>query len=419
MNILVVSRSTTEHFQSGGMETQLKNLVEGLANNGHKVTVLTTSLGSAIEDVKKTENGVHYIYVGDTTPGLIPLTLWEIPHKKIGWLKRGVDQEGSRNFFEVSQKYFDELNALNDFDLIISQSTFAQGIKTSIPIISIIHGTIKAEIKNRFKTNKTFMNWGRFLGVDLPVKIWELYTSNRQFFKRCNQIIAVSSVLKKQFAEDHPMFSDKVKVIHNGVDSDFFNPRSAGGRSGSKKYSIFTILYIGRLDREKGVDLIIEAVAKLRHRKLEVNARLIGGGVDVHVKELKELTAKLCGNDYIEFHGQVSNEKLPSLYQKSHVFVLASRRQEGHPMTISEALCSGLPVICTKSGGLAELIADGKDGLFIKQNDVNDLVAKLEYLYKNKKVIQEMSQKARESGVKKYSRKAMVKNYEKIFEKLA
>src|SRR3990167_11037704 len=415
MNIAIFSRSTVKHFTSGGMETHLKNLAEGLVQIGNKVSVITTAVQGAKGRSgyeKFTEHGVDYFYINDTTPGLNPITSWEMMFVSVGLMKRTTGGEGGKNYFIESLKVFNELDDKKKFDLVVSQSTVARGIlgEKHPPIVSIIHGTITNEIKNRFKANKSLLNWGRFLGIDIPRWYYELLTSNREFFKKVDEVIAVSSDLKKKFLTEHPYCESKTEVIYNGVDSDVFKP-------GGKKFPVFTILYIGRMEREKGVDLIIKSVHELVKKGLKVNACMIGSGI--HLSEFKKITDSLNLNEHVDFLGQIKNEDLVKYYQQSHVFVLPTRREEGHPMTISEAFCCGLPVIATKKGGLAELVEDRKTGFFVNENDYLDLSEKISLLYSDASLLSDIEKATAETGKKKYSRNAMILEYQKVFKSLA
>ncbi|PIR42852.1 hypothetical protein CO058_02300 [candidate division WWE3 bacterium CG_4_9_14_0_2_um_filter_35_11] len=421
MNIVVISRSTNAHFISGGMETQLKNLLEGLVDLGHKVFVITTSypLDGEIFKENKLEkiNGVEYFYIGDTTSGLLPLSFIEFPWKLLGILDRGNKKEGSKNFFEESLKVFNEQNAKKKFDIIISQSTGAYGIagKTNLPIVSISHGTITNEIKNRLKTLRTLKNWFRFLLIDLPKSELELLMSNRKFYEQASSIACVSNILKSQFLEEYSgdqkkRISKKTTVIYNGVDSDKFSP--------SKEINDkFKVLYVGRVDREKGIDLIIRAMSELKSRKLDISADIIGGGIEE--ADLKNLATSLDVSDRVKFLGQVQNDKLTKYYNEASLFVFPSRRLEGQPMTVVESFCSGLPVIATRSGGLSEIIEDGVNGVFVESENYIDIADKVEALFVNKKRLIEMSKNARISGLEKFSKVSMVKSYEKLLESLS
>ena len=415
MRIAVFSRSTTEHFQSGGMESQLKTLIEELAARGHELTVITTSLDYKRKE--KVRQRIKYIYIKETTPGLRPLTLYEKLFNTVGLLNRGVVREGKLNYFNESKITFERLYDKKPFDLVLSQSTSAQGILDSkyingniisLPILSIIHGAIKTEIRNRLKANKTFMNWGRFVFLDIPIGYWELYTSNRKFFKRVNKVIAVSNVLKEQFCIDHPKQKRKVLVIYNGVDDNRFTP-------GNSKFNMFTLLYVGRVDREKGLDLLIKAIRYLNEDGMKCQAKIVGSGIKKHIEELKNLVENYNLASKIEFVGSIPNDNVVKYYQKSHVFVLPTRREEGHPMSLSEALCSGLPVVATRMGGIKEVIKENETGFTFNSDCVEEFFKYLEYLYKNPKRLDEMAKYARKNGVERFGKSVMVSAYEKVF----
>ena len=421
MNIAVFSRSTTTHFVSGGMETQLKNLVEGLSEIGHKVTVITTSypvVGDIMKENKlENTNGVEYFYIGGTTSGLLPLTIFELPWKSFGYLDRGNKKEGTKNYFIESLKVFNELNLKNKFDVIISQSTGAQGVIGSVdtPVVSILHGTISGEIRNRATSCKTFSNWARFLLIDLPKLKTELIISNRRFFKKNLAIVSVSNILASQFLEEYTgsqkvLIKKKLSVIYNGVDSEKFSPSDT-------KHKGFKLLYVGRFDYEKGVDLIIKAVSELKLMNIDVTVDLIGGGIEE--QSLKDLAKSLNVYEKFNFLGQISNDKLPKYYNAANLFVFPSRRLEGQPMTVAESFCCGLPVVATKSGGLSEIIQDSVNGVFIDAENYIDIADKIQALFVHKKRLEQMSKNARKSGLLNFSKVSMVKKYEKLLESIS
>lgn len=421
MNIAVISRSTTAHFISGGMETQLKNLVEGLSELGHNVFVITTSYpvegGIVRENKHENLNCVEYFYIGDTTAGLFPLSIFEIPWKILGLLNRGNKKEGSKNFFIESFNVFTERNLKKHFDVIISQSTGAYGIvgKTDIPIVTISHGTITNEISNRLKSTKTFKNWFRFLFIDYPKLKLELVLSNKKFYESVSAIVCVSSLLLDRFLEEYSLDSknrmrNKSYVVYNGVDTKRFSPSN-------KPKDRFKLLYVGRIDREKGIDLVIQAISELKLRKIVVYANIVGGGLET--SQLKQLAKSLNVDDLIDFIGQIENNQLPKYYNESSLFVFPSRRLEGQPMAVAESFCCGIPVISTKSGGLSEIINDGENGFFVRPEDYIDIANKVQALFVDKKRLKKMSENARLFGVKNFSKDSMVKNYEKLLESLS
>jgi|688.fasta_scaffold02523_16 glycosyltransferase involved in cell wall biosynthesis len=402
MNIAIFARSTTYHFISGGMETHLKNLAEGLAEKSHKVHIITTAHPESLsQNFNIIENGVEYHFIGDTIPGLNPPFLWEKFFINLKLLKINAPK-GNADFFVESYKQFKSLDKEIKFDIAISQSTGGYGAfeNISIPRISIIHGTIKTEIINRWRSLKTLKNYLRFFAVDVVKWAYEFVIKNKKFFEKCDKVIAVSEQLKNDFIDDFSDLKSKIVVIPNGVDEKIFTVGTE-----SDKNKIFTLLYIGRMDLEKGIDTLISAVNEIKY--MEVQAHLIGGGV--HVNIFKEMVEELGLQDKIKFLGQVENSKLPEYYKQSHVFVLPSKRAEGHPMTISEAMCSGLPLLTTKSGGLKDLYTDEIEGFFIY--DHISLAEKINILVKDRPLLLKMSEASHLKGAQDYSKNAMIDKY--------
>ena len=400
MNIVLFSRSTIDHFTSGGMETHLKNLVEGLAEHQYKVTVITTSHPLKLtEDFYLSRNGVDYIFVKNTTPGFNPLSVIEKLFYKLGILSRGV-LEVPGNYFEESNRVYNSLSNKQKIDVVISQSTAAYGVykELTVPYISIIHGTIKSEIKNRWASLKTLRNYVRFILVDLSRWSYEYIFKNKQFFDKAQKIIAVSQDLKRNFISDFNNLENKVVVIPNGVDENIFKPST-------EKFEQFTILFIGRMELEKGVDTILKAL-KI-DKSLPINAIFIGKGI--HLDYFKNLSKDLGLQNKVQFLGSIENTKLSEYYSKSHVFVLPSKRVEGHPMTISEAMCSGLPILATNKGGLKELFDNGVEGYFI--SDEKSLAEKLDLLYNNKEELSKLSDNSLKKGLHSFSKNAMIGKY--------
>lgn len=159
------------------------------------------------------------------------------------------------------------------------------------------------------------------------------------------------------------------------------------------------------MELEKGVDEIIYAVKALKSKKVE--ALLIGGGI--HLEKFKALANELDIKDKVKFLGQVKNTDLHEYYKKSHVFVLPSKRVEGHPMTVSEAMCSGLPLITTKNGGLKDLFEEGQEGYFIGKE--HPLEKRLKELVESPILLKNMSEKSYKKGVESYSKNAMINKY--------
>ena len=128
------------------------------------------------------------------------------------------------------------------------------------------------------------------------------------------------------------------------------------------------ILYAGRLSREKGIDILLRAVALLPPGTREnVNVVIAGGGPAEN--ELRTLSASLGIDDRVRFAGVVSpGPDLLAEYDASDLFVLPSRT-EGVPRALLEARARLLPVVATSVGGIPHLIRDGESGLIVPPDD--------------------------------------------------
>jgi len=132
-------------------------------------------------------------------------------------------------------------------------------------------------------------------------------------------------------------------------------------------------LFLGRLDDEKRINVLLEAAALLTdHPDLKIE--LVGDGGER--KNLEALAHQLGIADRVQFLGHVTDEELPGIYERSTVFVMPSIA-ELQSIATMEAMASGRPVVAADAMALPHLVHDGDNGYLFKPNDANDLAAKL------------------------------------------
>jgi len=131
------------------------------------------------------------------------------------------------------------------------------------------------------------------------------------------------------------------------------------------------LLYVGRLEKHKGFDILMPALAKLTSA-LKWKLALVGDGPEWPV--IAAMAARLALIDRIELHGWQGWNTLPALYRNADVFVLPSR-EEGMPAALLEAMATGLPVVCTRiaGAGAGEAVLHGTTGLLTPADDSNAL----------------------------------------------
>lgn len=149
-----------------------------------------------------------------------------------------------------------------------------------------------------------------------------------------------------------------MEIIENGVDTESFQPKNI-----DKSMSPIVFLSTSRLTPRKGIHFLIEAFAlAVKQSSVPIELHLIGEGEQ---KETLEARVKELGmTDKVQFLGRVEHYLLPQFYQKVHAFVLPSKN-EGMSNSALEALACGLPLVVSGTGGMEELVTEGKNGCFI------------------------------------------------------
>lgn len=148
--------------------------------------------------------------------------------------------------------------------------------------------------------------------------------------------------------EVHPTHGRPVETIANAVDSDIFRPK----RQRSGGVGTVRIGAVGRLDAEKGFDVLIDATRVLTDRGLSVEVEIVGEG------SLRDDLANRSAGLPVELRGPLDpGEVIAGFLRSLDVFVLPSRFREGRPNVVLEAMATGLPVVTTDIAGIQEIFA--------------------------------------------------------------
>ena len=152
------------------------------------------------------------------------------------------------------------------------------------------------------------------------------------------------------------------------------------------------LLYVGRLDPVKGVDVLLAAVAELP----DVTLRLVGSGNELYESELRRLVQSLGVKERVEFVGAVDAELLPSIYADADAVIFPVRWQEPWGLVPLEAMAVGRPVIATSRGGAATYLRDGDNALLMPVDDAQALAGLVRQLAEGP----DLRAKLREGGLR-------------------
>jgi len=186
----------------------------------------------------------------------------------------------------------------------------------------------------------------------------------RYALNRSNGIVAVSRKLIKKI--EKLSVSNEIKHIPCAG----YNPDSFSSvHSDDRVNNTYRIIFIGNLVKIKGVDLLINAVAKLKN-SMNMQLDIIGKGPEM--QKLRQMTKDRSLEHVVKFYGIVEHEKIALHLQKANLLCLPSYN-EGTPNVVIEALASGLPVLATKVGALPDIVND-TNGILVNTGKIDELI---------------------------------------------
>lgn len=212
---------------------------------------------------------------------------------------------------------------------------------------------------------------------------------------------------------------ERVEVMHPGVDVDRFTP---AGRDTQTRASLGwndrpVVLTVGRLQRRKGHDEMIKALAAVRQAIPDVLYTIVGEGEERPYLEALVRENKLAG--HVQFLGELDDGRLAACYQQCDLFVLPNRSIggdiEGFGMVLLEAQACGRPVLAGDSGGTAETMRLPETGRIVDCTGPTKLAEAVVELLGNRALCDEMGRAARRWVVERFAWDALVQQANRLF----
>ena len=208
-------------------------------------------------------------------------------------------------------------------------------------------------------------------------------------------------------AKHYGLNRSRAPVLHTGVDTKLFLPRAVA------KAKRPTIIFAGKLARNKGVHLLVKAAVRLVREFPALQLRLLGRGEEKIVVELRGLARKCSG--LLELPGFVDRAELPEHFSRAHVFAAPSEYEGGPGFVYLEAMACGLPVIACAGSGAAEMVRPDKNGLLVPAQDVAALTAALRALLKDETRREKMGEFARRFVLAEADSRECIKKIEAFY----
>ena len=226
--------------------------------------------------------------------------------------------------------------------------------------------------------------------------------------QKADRLVAGSTAEQRDLARLYGTDAEKVCVVPLGVDVEDFAPRpTARLRARLGLGSSRVILYAGRLERLKGADMLLEAVAELARRPEFADVRTLLVGADSGDGQrqaghpagergrLEELAARLGVAERVSFLGAVAHADLADLYAVADVCVVPSHT-ESFGLVALEAQASGTPVVAAAVGGLLDIVVDGETGWLVEPRTPGAYADRLARILGDDPLRRRMGERARE-----------------------
>lgn len=243
--------------------------------------------------------------------------------------------------------------------------------KPSVPVLATSHHTYWQQA--RFVP---FQSWKR---IFIPFEA--------RTYRMADKIVAVSEDTRDVLVARYHISSEKVVVIPNGVDRQEFHPLEHVERMPG------SILYVGRVDKRKGLDFLIESMPLVLKRNPRV--KLYVGGTGQHLHACKRLVKMHRLERHIEFLGHIPEESLNEWYNRVVCLVVPSRF-EGFGLTVVEAMAAGTSVVATKVDGLRTLVRNGVNGYLVDYGSRDELSSRIASVLEDPEIQRAFSRKGQE-----------------------
>ena len=274
-----------------------------------------------------------------------------------------------------------------------------------------------------------------YLLKEFPQKRLIVYMHNQPRFagpalsetiEAIEHLICVSHYLAECYHKAYPRCTEKTTVIHNSVDTNAWHPNLKNAEETEnirRTYNLIpnhTLLFVGRIIHEKGIEQLIEAMTIVKRLIPKVKLIIAGSPfynvvtTNAFSNRLKKKASSL--DDTIIFADYVDHEKTPYLYAAADITVFPSLWDEPFGKVITESMASGTPVIGSKRGAIPELIEHNQTGILVDDpQNVNDLASHIVELLQNKEKRTAIGQAARQKAENSFSKSIRLKRLQTFY----
>jgi len=391
MRIVLVSQEYPPETAHGGIATQTYLKAHGLASLGHEVLVISHAI-----DHKRSE-----YRDGDVSVTRIPgfEDRFSIGTEAARWVTYSVAvaEEMSRLNAKSPIQIIDFPEwACESYIHLLNRQEW-----NHIPTVIQLHGPLVMFAHT--------MGW--------PEIDSELYRVGTAMEGTClrlaDAVFSSSSCSANWCAAHYGLDRDEIPILHTGIDCELFRPVDV------PKAKRPTIIFVGKLERNKGIAILLEASLQLTKDFPDLQVRILGSGNPVLIGELRAQAIAAGAPDLLDLQGFVGREDLPAQLSSAHVFAAPSEYEGGPGFVYLEAMACGLPVIACEGNGASEVITNAKHGYLVPPKNSDALVTALRELLSDRRKREEMGGNGRLYVREKANTKDRIRKLEAFYSSVA
>lgn len=405
MNILILTDRYPPYFE-GGYEVMCQQIADGLCQRGHQVQVLTTSFGIPAPRVEgHIQRTLHFLRVDpQNTLSLRQQQLLSLRQQQFRFARMAKENYRiARHTLKQVQPDIVFIWNIEGASIMPALAAQDMGLccvyeQQSHWLIHNLHNYTRIpRLKRWYKS--ALIGFRRFE---------ELQVKNAIFVSESLR----QSHLQAGFAIENPA------VIPNGLTSEHIPPEFDMAVRNHR--DVLRLLFVGRIESEKGPDIAVQAVKHLVERGFHnLSLDIIGRGEDDEVDSLKRYIAENQLEGVVRLRGFMPRAALLKHYSEYHILLFPSLQWEGHPVTIIEAMANGLTVIASDIGGPRDTITDETDGFLVIPGNTEALADAVQRLLTNPELLDQVGARAAETVRRHYTFEATLDRHESFLQSVA
>lgn len=383
--------------ETGGVERVVENLTREQARRNYRVAVLTKGL--------------------DGAPGFEPhgdVNVFRYPHRQrptpLNYLTSVSGGAKTLNVILADRKP----DLLHCHLTLASQGPLHVAKKLGIPVVAGFYGPWDKEFAVEAMSTPAAKKilYERYLKTQMAMQRW----MQRRLLSQAARVIVLSDYSIGQAEQLCPGVSAKIVKVPGGVETDRFYPENPTYDLRAKcniSEEPFLILTVRRLVFRMGVDLLIDATARLIRQGKKVHLA-IGGKGPLH-KQLEQQVEAAGLKGHVTFLGFVAEQHLPDCYRSADLFVMPTRAEENFGLPILESAACATPVVGTPSGSIPEVLGTVNSDWVTKNVSAEAIAQKILWIMENYDTIHHQA-KEKAMGIREeFSWSAITRKIEKVY----